>query len=104
MNATRARDHWGLEYAVTYTDTEGQDYEVPCYRCRRGQSVNAVAALLGGTCLPPSQWSEAIASRRAIAAIVDGGLTRPVVSLQVMPQIIREKLAVNVASGLNTGH
>ncbi len=75
----RAKDDWGRVLNETYTDQNGNEYEVPCYRCRPGQSVADVERLLGGACVPPSEWANVIKEHSVIAAIIDGGLTRPVV-------------------------
>lgn len=57
----------------TYTDAAGNDYEVPCYVCPAGLSVNDAARKLQGVIPARSTRQQAIWDRKVFAAITDSG-------------------------------
>lgn len=68
------------EPKTPYENADGTEYEVPTYRTKPGQSASALAIQLGGVIPARRDGYAAIANGTVIAAILESGITFPVVA------------------------
>jgi hypothetical protein len=69
----------GRELCATYSRADGSTYDVPLYRPRLGVPVDAAAEALRGRVPSRGARAEFEAAGLVLAAVLEGGMTYPVV-------------------------